>query len=439
MNIAYLDPAYSRYFHALAKALRARTGGSTVALLSSPAYRLYTGDDRTVVWKPGVPERISELPPEFAHATWAPLNDAASVAAFSHAVEWFRQRFLEERIELCLVFSDARPFSVAARLAAQELGVVILYFERGAFRYSTSSLSTLGLNSRFSLRRAQTLPGIVGVPASEALKRRSVEPWLRLRFAKFIARNALACLVDRDRGRIQHKRYAIRPYLRLAVAQWWAEHHHEHTSADELTSLSGHPLVILPLQLETDSQLVLHSPFSGNQHFIDFVVAQVRNLVPEAVVLLKRHPMDASRYRVPPGARMVGGNLARFHAARPIFVCVNSTVGFEALVRGERVICFAPSFYADAQMLAMASLGTFVQRFEQVLRTSGDTPAGQQLKASVLQCYQAPGDAWAYTAQDIEGTAEVVLKHCRAARLTVVPTVRSAPRVRAAAADHAIA
>ena len=40
MNIAYLDPPYSRYFSRLARRLSERTGGSVIALLSSPSYRL---------------------------------------------------------------------------------------------------------------------------------------------------------------------------------------------------------------------------------------------------------------------------------------------------------------------------------------------------------------------------------------------------------------
>jgi len=438
MNIAYLDPAYSRHFHALAGTLAQRTGGRVVALLSSPAYRLYTAGDRTLVWQPGLSGQLRETPPEFDHATWAPMKDPRSMAVFAHAVEWFKQRFVEERIELCLVFSDARPFSVAARLAAQELGVVVLYFERGAFRLSTSSLSTLGLNSRFSLRRAEALPGISGVAPDAALPRRPLERWLRMRFATFLVGNALACLIDRDRGRIQHKRYAIGPYLRLAWAQWRTEHHFANDGTDPPLA-KGRPLVVVPLQLETDSQLVLHSPFAGNQAFIDFVAANVTRVAPQAAIVFKRHPMDATRYRLPPGARLVGGNLARFNAARPVFVCINSTVGFEALVRGERVICLAPSFYADAAPLIAATPETFADRFAHVLAAEGDPDAGHALRASVLRCYQAPGDAWAYSAQDIASTADVVLKHYRAARLALVPAPRAAPALRAVASDHAIA
>jgi capsular polysaccharide export protein len=438
MNIAYLDPAYSRHFHLLAGQLARHTGGDVVALLSSPAYRLYTEGDRSIVWKPGQSEHLRELPHEFDHATWAPMKDPRSMSVFAHAVEWFRQRFTEDRIELCLVFSDARPFSVAARLAAAELGVVIIYFERGAFRFSTSSLSTLGLNSRFSLQRAETLPGLTGVAADDPLERRAVEPWLRTRFARFLVNNALACLINRDRGRMQHKRYALGPYLRLAWAQWRTEHHLTDGENVPVPRGEAMPLVVVPLQLATDSQLVLHSPFVGNQQFIDFVSAEVQRVLPGALVLFKRHPMDATRYRMPVGAHLIGGNLARFHRAAPIVVCINSTVGFEALVRGERVICFAPSFYSDAHSLVSASPATFGDELRAVAAARGDAVAGEALRASVLRCYQAPGDAWAYTPADVEATAAIVMKHFRAARLSLVPRPVDNP-LRAAEAGHAIA
>ena len=420
MNIAYVDPAYSRHFQALAGVLAQRTGGEVLALLSSPAYRLYIGPDRALVWQPGVSDHLRELPPEFDHATWAPMKDPRSMAVFAHAVEWFKERFAEERIDLCLVFSDARPFSVAARLAAQELGVVILYFERGAFRFSTSSLSTLGLNSRFSLRRAEALPGLAGVSAEVPLATRPVEPWLRSRFALFLLRNAFACLVNPDRGRVQHKRYALGPYLRLAWAQWLTEHHlaSEHDAA--LPSRKGRTLVLVPLQLQTDSQLVLHSPFESNQHFIDFIGAEVARVVPGALLFFKRHPMDAAPYRLPEGARMIGGNLARFRPAHPIVVCINSTVGFEALVRGERVICFAPSFYSEAGPLVRATRGDFAECLCRVVSTAGDPLVGHSVRAAVLRTYQAPGDAWAYTADDLEESARVVIEHFEAARAEAV-------------------
>jgi len=416
MNVAYLDPAYSRHFHDLAASVASRSGGRSVALLSSPAYRQYTQGDRSFVWPPGRSARRYDWPAEFERAEWAALRDPDAAAVFSHAVEWFIERFTQERIELCLIFSDARPFSVAARLAAQELGVVCLYFERGAFRFATSSLSTHGLNARFSLDRARTSGGIDGMPANASLLRRPTEPWLRTRFAMFLARNALARLGSPERDLIQHKRYSLRRYLRLAWSQFQTEHHHRRADTEEVDDFAGRPLVIVPLQLPSDSQFVLYSPFATNQALIDFVAEQVRAEAPDAVLLFKRHPMDASHDHLPAGARWVGGNLARFDKARPIVVCINSTVGFESLVRGMRVICFGPSFYADNAMLVRATKASFGDDLRRALARDVDPAAGDRLRADVLRWCQAPGDAWAYTPADIEATAGIVLQHLHAAR-----------------------
>jgi capsular polysaccharide export protein len=414
MNIAYLDPPYSRYFHALAGRLAASTGGRCVALLSSPAYRMYTASDRALVWQPDAADAdFGDFPPELARARWARMHAVRFRAAMASAVHWFRERFIEERTELCLVFSDARPFSVAARLAAQELGVVCLYFERGAFRYQTASVSPLGLNSRFSLQRAGVAAGIRGM-AEPPKQRRPVERWLRLNFARFLLNHAGCCLIDPRRQQMQHKRYAVAPYLRLAYAQWWSQH--RHATDDARLLAAGGPIVILPLQLESDSQLVLHSPFSGNQAFLDFVGAALQQTVPRATVLVKRHPMDAQRYRLPAGMRWVGGNLGRFFDADPLVVCVNSTVGFEAAIAGVRVICFGASFYGDAAHVIRSVPAGFTSALRTMLQRCADPAAGDALRNAVLRWYQAPGDVWAYTDEDIGRTVDIVLQHYRAAR-----------------------
>lgn len=412
LNIAYLDPPYGRYFQALAAGLVRRTGGQVVALLSSPAYRLYTGTDRVAVWPPGQVDQPAPLPPNAAHAVWSQHVDQDFLAVFWHAVAWFRARFQAERTDLCLVFSDARPFSLAAAVAAAELGVRVLYFERGAYRFRTASLSLQGLNARFSLERARAHTQIAGATEDEARHRRPLEPGLRRRFAAFILANALACLVAPQRRRLQHKRYAFAPYLRLAVVQWWAGRRWSRTSEAGLHIAPGAPVVVVPLQLPADSQLHLGSPFPGNQAFLDFVVDRVRRVAPGARVLVKRHPMDSASYSMPRGAQAVGGNLERFFGLDPVFVCVNSTVGFEAASAGRPVLCFGASFYTDTAPVRRVTPGNFAQQLAQALADRAKQPAGQLLKQDVLRWYQAPGDAWAFTAGDLERTVAIVLEHC---------------------------
>lgn len=419
MNIAYLDPPYSRYFQALSSRLARRTGGSAVALLSCPAYRMYTQGDRSIVWSPGETEQRYSVPPSFERAEWADAECPAFSRAFSHAVSWFKARFQAERIETCLLFSDARPFSVAAQLAAEELGVVCVYFERGAFRLRTSSLSTQGINARFDLQAAEGCERIAGMNEADLPARRATEPWLRLRFAKFLIRNALARAVEPARGLMQHKRYHVFNYTRIALKQFRAEHPelpipHE---AEHEPPPGTVPLVMLPLQLPTDSQFVMYSPFRHNQELIDFVVSGVRKALPNAEVLVKMHPMDVRRYRLPEGARLIDGNLARFYPRTAFVVCLNSNAGFEAAIRGKTVLCFADSFYTGPSRRCIVRVGCedFVQQAAAAAAQGDDPAAGRELEAAVLRYYQAPGDAWAYTEDDLEATAGIVVQHVGAA------------------------
>jgi capsular polysaccharide export protein len=418
MNIAYLDPPYSRYFQALSSHLARRTGGSAVALLSCPAYRMYTRGDRSIVWKPGSTEQRYAVPPSFERAEWADAGSEPFIQAFSHAVSWFKERFQTERIDTCLMFSDARPFSVAAQLAAQELGVVCVYFERGAFRLRTSSLSTQGINARFDLTTAEGWEHISGMNEADLPARRATEPWLRLRFAKFLAAHALSRAIEPVRGLMQHKSYHVFNYVRIALKQFGVEHPELPMPHEPEPPQGSAPLVLLPLQLPTDSQFVMYSPFRHNQELIDFVVSGVRKALPGAEVLVKMHPMDVRRYRLPEGARLIDGNLARFYPRTALVVCLNSNVGFEAAIRGKQVLCFGDSFYTGPGRCCVVRVSreNFIEHAKAAV-ARGDTPAtGNELKAAVLRYYQAPGDAWAYSDEDIERTAGIVVQHVNAER-----------------------
>ena len=412
MNIAYLDPPYSRYFSRLARRLSERTGGSVIALLSSPSYRLYTGGDRCSVWSPGRAAQRTPLPKPIERASWAPgVNDIALEEAFSHAVEWIKARFVAERIEVCLVFSDARPFSAAARVAADALGVTCLYFERGAFRYRTSSLSTQGLNGRFDLLAAQDVSAIKGLSEGELPARRPTEAWLRFRFLLFMLHHGLAGMLRPRRRAMHHKRYHFFNYLRIALSE---SHARSGEPASPLEP-ADHPVVLLPLQLPTDSQFVQHSPFRHNQELLDFVVEGVRRALPGAEILVKKHPMDVRSYRLPEGARYVQGHLGRYYPAADCVVCINSTAGFEAAVHGKPVVSFGRSFYTSHRQVTCATRENFSRRLARAVARCDDPEAGRELRASVLRFYQAPGDVWAYTAEDLQRTADIVLQHVRAA------------------------
>ena len=430
-NIAYLDPPYSRYFHGLSSRLAQRTGGKVLALLSSPAYAMYTAGDDHLVWPPGMLDDAPALPEGAEHALWSQrVDDARFRAVFWHVVAWFRDCFRTRGIRICLVFSDARPFSLAAAVAARDCGVRCLYVERGALRMRTASLSTQGLNARFSLERARAQGGISGVTPASLSGPRPQEPWLRLRFVRFLLANQLACRLAPKRRLLQHKRYALLPYARLALTQWWAAHSASRRADASLGIGAGDPVMLVPLQLPADSQFRLYSPFEDNQAFLDFAVRQARHAVPGVRVLVKRHPMDSAHYRLPEGADWVGGNLTRFYLRRPLVVCINSTVGFEAATRGVPVICFGQSFYTASDAVGLAGRADFAEMVAARIGAPRDSVRGRALLEDVLRWYQAPGDTWGYTDADLEASADIALQHLHA---LAEPQDMPRPQPRAAA------
>lgn len=415
MKIAYLDPPYSRHFHHLAAAMARSTGGSALALLSSPAYRLYTRRDPDRLWPAGSAEPTLRVPEAFERCLLVDPHDPAFLGVFAHAVQWFRQVFREEGIDICLAFSDVRPFSIAARLAAEECGVVCVWFERGAYRFGTSSLSTSGLNARFDLAAARMDSEVEGLSIRQRVRRRDAARWLRTRFAIFMAWNGLAVLREPLRGALQHKRYGWRHYLQLGWRQWRDRLHADAVKAEDLAK-DGRPLVLVPLQLETDSQFRASSPFADNHAFIDYLLPEIRSACPQARILLKKHPMDPGHYELPAGAQWVHGSLSRLFSRASAVVCINSNVGYEAATRGKRVLCFGESFYTAGPIVMRVSRESFGERLQAALAAGDDAAAGMALRAMVLRHYQTPGDVWAYTGSDIAASAAIVLQHVASAR-----------------------
>lgn len=438
MKIAYLDPPYSRHFHHLAAAMAQRTGGTVLALLTSPAYRLYTMGDEDRVWNGEPSERAWRVPDAYERSMLVDTRDAQFQRMFAGAVEWLRETFVREGIETCLVFSDVRPFSVAARLAAEQAGVVCVWFERGAWRYGTSSLSTSGLNARFDLASARMDTSVEGISIRHRIRRREPVRWLRLRFALFMAWNRWVGLRHAAVHRLQHKEYGWRHYVRLGWRQW-REGRRTPVPAAELHPDRSRPLILVPLQLETDSQFRASSPFADNHAFVDYLLPEILAACPQARILVKKHPMDAGRYELPRGADWVEGPLSRLFARASAVVCINSTVGFEAATHGKRVLCFGESFYTAGPIITRVTPETFRERLRHAVGLGDDLAGGLALRALVLRHYQTPGDAWAYTRTDIEASADIVLQHVAAARARL-DSKRAAAQVAArvaAANDHA--
>jgi capsular polysaccharide export protein len=113
-------------------------------------------------------------------------------------------------------------------------------------------------------------------------------------------------------------------------------------------------VILCPLQVETDTQIVLHSPqIRTMQELVDAVTAGVaefnRTAPRKACVLFKIHPMEARQPRIDGDAAFLinESNVPEILARRcDLVVTINSTAGIEAIEHNKPVITLGNAFYS---------------------------------------------------------------------------------------------
>jgi len=115
-------------------------------------------------------------------------------------------------------------------------------------------------------------------------------------------------------------------------------------------SFFGKKYVLLPLQVEEDSQIKLHSPFKRMQDFINYAAERL----PDKTIYVKPHPasagLRAEDLRYPANCKLVRGPIHNLIRNAEFVVTINSTVGVEALSYYKPVIVLGNAFYGNPDM-----------------------------------------------------------------------------------------
>jgi capsular polysaccharide export protein len=139
------------------------------------------------------------------------------------------------------------------------------------------------------------------------------------------------------------------------------------------------PFFFFPLQLDSDTQIRVHSPYVSMPNAIRRVVASfARHAGADALLLVKNHPLDnglidygallrelAYRYGLGARVRFIdGGDTARLVRAARGVVVVNSTVGMSALHHGRPTIALGTAIYDMPGLTCQLGLDAFWTRPE---------------------------------------------------------------------------
>lgn len=289
--------------------------------------------------------------------------------------EFFGTYLLRNGITDVVLYGDCRPMHVAAHAVAKAQGVAIWVFEEGYIRPDWMTLERDGVNgySKLStdpavyLAAARDLPLFPNYPPIQSNRRRRLK-----HSSRYILDTYLSA------WRFPHYR-SHRPIAGwLEAAGWcWRLSRRKQTrrrAARAIESLSGKRYALFPLQLNSDYQIRLHSPFADMSDAIEQVVASLaQHADPALKLVVKLHPLDngliawrriVDRLSLQHGVadRVVfldGGNIDALVARACSLVSVNSTTGTLALASGVPTIALGSAVYDVPGITHQGSLDKF--------------------------------------------------------------------------------
>ncbi|GEP12674.1 capsule biosynthesis protein [Methylobacterium gnaphalii] len=273
----------------------------------------------------------------------------------------------EHAVTDLVLFGDCRPYHVAAIEAAKPLGVRVHVFEEGYIRPNWITCEHGGVNGSSTLPKtaaeiraiARRLPQQGrAMPLTGDMARRSI--W---DIAYNIANIGFPYLYPGFRShRPNHIAAEYGGWIKKFMRRGRTRRHA--ADVNRIYSAIQADYFLLPLQLDSDYQIRVHSPFLGVEGFMDRVIASFAKYVrqqPEAQtrLLVKLHPLDSGimnwRKRARQSARrhgvndridfIDGGDLQALIDGSRGVVLVNSTVGMLALERGRPTLATGVAIY----------------------------------------------------------------------------------------------
>ncbi|WP_174297879.1 capsule biosynthesis protein [Sphingomonas bacterium] len=257
------------------------------------------------------------------------------------------------RVTDLIVFGDGRPAHAAAIVVAAAAGVRVHVFEEGYIRPDWITLEREGVNGHSLLprdpdwysRRAAAAPPVPEHPAIPSFA--TGRGWAAffyyaevvLQYWRFPLHRS-----HRDRDPVWEGITFLRRFRQRRKTMARVE--------EEIARAFERPFFLFPLQLNSDYQIRVHSPFGTMNRAIDVVLESfARAAPPDTCLVVKEHPLDSglNHWREVVAGRATvfsiadrvvfveGGDLSGMVAASRGMVVVNSTSGTLALAQGKPV------------------------------------------------------------------------------------------------------
>lgn len=361
MNILTLDSPYSPFFSLIVRQLT--NVNRFFAIFSKSGYRHYfngdqcdyigrilnkhkqfTQEDMDFVIQSN--NHFSAYAKKFEHRALKPQE----LERFACFVNYFRVYLKEKHIDFVMMHNDLRWHHALAREICLQENIPFCVSELGLFRPYTMTLDFNGVNANSSIAsmdidfsefaELQEIHFDVPTPfyGHESLKS-------KLHFAYFLLLNKLGDWRGLN-SKISHNALKIIPYMK----RFWQQNIKVRSAGvqGECKISTDKKYVFFPMQLENDTQFLIHSDFSSNQKLLQKVEGAFyqSDLAETHSLIVKLHPNDLGTYRADKNTIFSVGNTTDLVNNAQAIISVNSTVCMEALETDKPLFVLGRAFFA---------------------------------------------------------------------------------------------
>lgn len=294
--------------------------------------------------------------------------------------EFYIEIFNEHSITDILLFGDTRPVHLPAIKLAKSKNLNIHVYEEGYFRPNWVTLDNGGVNAYSSLSRdPEWYRTFAREHQVKTQKNQPTGGGLTIRAWHDIRYHLVKVLLKPLFPHYQTHRpdSALKEYWGF-VRRIPSVKFHLNKKANrqiETVLTSKKPFYLLPLQLDADSQIRVHSPITSVTKVIQATIQSFANNAPhDALLIIKNHPLDPWFVDYPAvikkaltennmdESRVVyleAGDLITLLKHAKGTVLVNSTVGTSALIYNGPVIALGKAIYDMAGLTFQGTLNDF--------------------------------------------------------------------------------
>lgn len=421
MNILSLDSPYSPFFSLVVRQMR--DVESFHGLFSKLGYRHYfsgqkcqyigtilrqhreyTEDDRKLVsWSNN---HYSAYTRKFENRELS-VDELEKFARFAN---YFRTYLKEHSIDFVMMHNDLRWHHAIAREVCLEEGVAFLVSELGLFRPYTMTVDFHGVNANSSIAKLDVdFSQYANMPGKEFdvpypfYGHESTSS--KFNFGYFLVLNKIGGVFGCN-SPISHNTFRIRPYIKRFWQQSVKQRIRKPHKVDE--ALPEKPYVFFPMQLENDTQFLIHSDFSSNQSLLQ----QVENafyrssLASTHQLVVKLHPNDLGCYQAEGNTLFTKVNTTSLVNASAAVISVNSTVCMEALETDKPLYVLGRAFFARSDVAQPCEIAQLSEALSRPNHVNVDVRRGflHYLKYE----YSIHGAGFSYTKKQLQRVADEI-------------------------------